>query len=94
MSALPSWARVGAKVVCINADGFGCNWWGAYPVKGNQYTISGYGPDFDTFMLAEIGGNAEWSCYRFRPLVTLEEDIANHFQVHLDHTTPSDLERV
>lgn len=61
MSGLPSWARVGAKVVCVNAEGilgpdsaFGDE---RAPLEGNIYTVRDIiYPDSETpcFLLEEI----------------------------------------
>jgi hypothetical protein len=90
MSGLPSWAKVGARVVCVN-DG-----WTTDPSplsKGAVYTVVGIASDFakhgefaglgtcPTFLLKETKnptlGNG-FNIARFRPLVTrsLEQDIA------------------
>jgi hypothetical protein len=98
MSALPSWAVPGARVVCVD-DSPGCFGEAAPFAKGDILTIEGLHPYNRSVELVECkyywgGRSLPFLVDRFRPLVTLEDDIANHFQAHLDHTTPADLERV
>ena len=95
---LPSWARVGAKVVCIST--FGGRTAPHIPVKGQIYTISGLSPDHqwgEMLSLAEFGDERisrsttrsyQYPVHCFRPLVTLEDDIEAHFAHHLTTSSP------
>ena len=84
---MSSWARVGAKCVCVDAEPMpGLVFMAPPPVKGQVYTITA------TFMgiwgvptatLAGLpnernGHDLGWSLKRFRPLVTRsqEQDVA------------------
>lgn len=82
---IPAWARVGARVIAINDDGWkdvennlasmpgpayneACLISGiSFEADGVWLYLSGY-PDFDTF-------NAN----RFKPAVTIEDDLEAHF---------------
>jgi hypothetical protein len=98
MSAIPSWARVGAKVVFISdirpKDMRGV---AAFPKKGGIYTIRevrvaagrGY------LLLREIVNPTIWTSDAgyaeraaeielFRPLITQQDDIETHFKALLD----------
>lgn len=105
--AIPSWARVGAKVVCVNdasgqfqsaeiahlgLDGLRC---------GEIYTIRavGYSKHWGTpgIWLEEIVRPIKSSraleeeafhILRFRPVKTIEDDIATHFAALLDVREP------
>lgn len=100
MSGLPSWARVGAKVVCISA--FGGRSAPHIPVKGEIYTISHLDPDHQwgpMLQLVEFGDERisrsttrsySYPVHCFRPLVTIEDDIAAHFRQHLDVREPEE----
>jgi hypothetical protein len=101
MSGVPSWARVGAKVVCINADGFRVS----QPLLlGATYTIrrvreglakDGWVPGLE---LVEVTNNVNpfsrnehgYRLTRFRPLVDDEaqERDAAMFRKLLTHNTP------
>lgn len=96
MTGIPSWARVGAKVVCVRAP------W---------LPQSGPSPK-DVCQVAEVAvdrggvwlyldGHSEWvqesatkrarhsygvNC--FRPLITQEDDIKAHFALLLETSTP------
>lgn len=100
MSGIPSWAVKGAKVVCISTE-----WPSDYPMpelipdpqKGETYRIAFV--ELDQTMdsgvgVRLIGFNPDdlYCLGNFRPLVTLEDDIATHFQHHLHHTAPALLE--
>lgn len=83
--SLPSWARVGAKVVCVDAVG------APELVERQTYTIEAI--DDVPLRLGGLGvwlvevsimQNAVGSYYgfrlsRFRPLVTIEDDITTYF---------------
>lgn len=89
-ASLPSWARVGAKVVCVNASGSGD---GKTPlIEGRTYTIRSINDELSTacagIRLAEItngrcplGWEWHYNITRFRPAVEPKseaEDLA-HF---------------
>ncbi len=86
MSAIPSWARVGAKVVCVRAPwsttpepGF------AHPMVGDVLTVSGTDIRWRVGLtFAEKHPNDVYNVDNFRPLVTLSSDIAEHFEHLLD----------
>jgi hypothetical protein len=92
--SLPSWARVGAKVVCIDAVGT------PELVEGQTYTIEavddvplrvgGFGVWLvDVGVMQDrVGSYFGFRLSRFRPLVTIEDDIATHFASLLDVREP------
>jgi hypothetical protein len=101
VSGVPSWARKGAKVVCIGGwehrGGYGDE---VLPEVGETYTIRTveFSLDGDVCLRLEEIVNARRSystgldeCQfyvgRFRPLVTLEDDVKTHFAQYLktDH---------
>lgn len=83
--AIPSWARVGAKVVCVDARGT------RQLEAGEIYEVAWVGlsqkkrlPMLGINGTTDVDGNrGEWKISRFRPLVTIEDDIATHFAEHL-----------
>jgi hypothetical protein len=83
MSGLPSWARVGAKVVCVNAKH-------SWLVEKRVYRIADLGDEDSTGPVISVEGVmmgnrlARWFVGRFRPLITLEDDISTHFRQLLD----------
>jgi hypothetical protein len=87
MSGLPGWARVGAKIVCID-DTFDASGTGKEHqlTKGMVYTIMSIRWPF--LRLSGTyngrGGPGGFLWHRFRPLVTLSSDIAEHFEHLLD----------
>src|SRR5690349_2348873 len=105
---IPSWARVGAKVVSTytftggdDKRGFGA----VLPIEGGIYTIREVRPHdapVPGILLEEIvnkpilttRGVMErgFALYRFRPLVTIEVDIATHFEalLHVPSNQPVD----
>ena len=97
MSDLPSWARVGAKVVCVNDAPLPGTFWNADgPKRGSQYTIKRIfvGPrgfwsaDFDELVRSasakqKYGPDIGYRLDRFRPLVSQSDDLAL-FTHHLD----------
>lgn len=96
---MSAWAKPGVKCVCIDADPYGGEWYGIAPVVGETYVfIEHRGTPvkepcgtFSTLAGVPINyGGRVWIC-RFRPLITLEDDIAAHFEVHLktDHREPA-----
>jgi hypothetical protein len=97
--SVPSWARRGQKVVCVDdTDLEHRSYQETCPVSGAVYTIrevmpSTRWPGEFVITLVEIvnqpqryaGGLCE-CCFRgtrFRPLVTLESDIETHFAQYL-----------
>ena len=106
MSAIPSWARVGAKVVCVATWRRQTEYHEQGPVSGEIYTIREVGalhlhePGVVCVRLVEIknrclkyrdmpaGWEPAFRLSRFRPLITIEDDIATHFRQHLDVREP------
>jgi len=105
---VPSWCRVGAKVVCIETfNGKGAMGWETLPKKGETYTIRAVDTAIKGFaglLLVEIknapaiyvkgfGELAFW-IGRFRPVHTLENDLETHFEQYLktDHRAPEKVE--
>ena len=101
MSAIPSWARVGAKVVCVDDSCRPGRLWLTYtPIVAERiYVIAGVGPSWlggDEPVLFLDGcpnstfgvGDDGWRVSRFRPLITQEDDIATHFSALLDVREP------
>ena len=92
MSGLPSWARVGAKVVCVDASGRGAS----QLSEGDVYVVSWCGlsdrlraPMIGIAGTTDRAGNeGQWKVSRFRPLVTIEDYIATHFSALLDVREP------
>ena len=89
MSDIPVWARVGAKVVCINGQ---FKWsskprfslWLATMVggevrKGGIYVITSVEPDGPIVWLRLKGYAAPYTCRAFRPLISQADDLAAHF---------------
>lgn len=99
MSAIPSWAVRGAKVVCIDNRWPEDTWYGAevMPSLDTPYTIRAVrqhvGGEFG-LLLAEIRNpvlyyadgarEAFFHIKRFRPLITQQDDIETHFKALLD----------
>jgi hypothetical protein len=96
--SIPSWARPGVKVVCIDGAGGSDVTIGRWaPQVGSVYTVRGYyvGPCWDQIYLAEYrhpkthpdGCEIGWRASNFRPLVsnkrTEAEDVAL-FTHHLE----------
>jgi len=96
---MPSWARVGAKVVCVDPNPSWANvLWAATPAKDCIYTIREI-VDGDAILVEEIRnvdaavhlndgtyrrGEPCFGIWRFRPLITQQDDIATHFKALLD----------
>ena len=92
MASIPSWARVGAKVICIDHSiNVGRRLFAPFPPKGCPHTVSGVRWDeHDRFWCLLIEGypnqavsdpcdrDEGWNVARFRPLVTRtqEQDVA------------------
>ena len=94
---IPSWARIGAKVVCINGgttNSLGFDYLGRVPVTGGVYTVTKVvretGDRYWLLVLAgfEVGRDCGWNIARFRPLVSQADDIATHFAYLLDTRAP------
>lgn len=90
-SGLPSWARVGARVICIDdVPDAGKSFPDYMPTKGDICVIAGFSAsgyrDEPTLV---IEGHPNWCAIhrrevgyfvrRFRPLITLEADLEAHF---------------
>ena len=95
MSGLPSWARVGAKVVCVDAACRPGRFWrpSEAPTQGNIYTVAAafFNPAGDPRIhlvelqrspetIKVLGYLAGYRVERFRPLITLEDDLEAHFR--------------
>lgn len=91
---IPSWSRVGAKVVCINNKALPGHVWSSLPQPrvGSIYTVTRMfispidgSPVVRLMELPETepfdGG---YLISRFRPLITQQDDIEAHFRVLLD----------
>lgn len=92
---IPSWARVGAKVVCIRDLWEGRRLlWAPKPIIGSIYTISMVGASHNEWgnfgiMLDELKSYPYgYEIEAFRPLITQQDDIAAHFAHHLDQRAP------
>lgn len=89
MTDIPSWAKVGAKVVCVDASLPNGEFWAGHeqPIVGAIYTISSVGLDRDGVNIGvnfiEIerdelaraiwGWEVGYYLHRFRPLITRTE---------------------
>lgn len=105
MSGVPSWARPGVKVVCINdavIPGVGTFWAGVVPPRGTVCTVRRAYRHSDGNAVLEIveypneWGGSEWGWLveRFRPVRTIEDDLAAHFTHLLDIPASKDMEGV
>lgn len=99
MSGLPSWAVKDARVVCVDDANQAMPWHepeqGEFVTAGQVYTIrwagiaSDWQGDYAGVRLEgvarfdEDGHDAPFSVDRFRPLITLEDDLEAHFRVLL-----------
>jgi len=84
VSGIPSWARVGAKVMCVDGA---TDPHGNAVVAGETYTISRTDSDGVTGYVSLVEDRDQdcgWYVSRFRPLITLEHDMAVHFERLLD----------
>lgn len=87
--AIPSWAKIGAKVVCVD-DRPGTKNGAAGLVKGAEYRLS------SVYVSAEGNAACRVTAFpdgklrlsRFRPLVSQADDISTHFAHHLDTRAP------
>lgn len=96
--AIPSWARVGAKVVCIKGGTpnsaaytmFGIS----YPTTDEVVTITKAFVNpwgravLDLVEYPSPQEGVGWEIEHFRPLVSQSDDIATHFAHHLDTRAP------
>lgn len=77
--SIPSWVKIGVQCVCVDdSRGFASK----RPVelqRGAVYTVR----DVRIGCLGLEGLRAYYDSSRFRPLVTLEDDIKAHFSQHL-----------
>jgi hypothetical protein len=88
MSGIPSWAYVGAEVICIKRGG-----WtlltgdedGRTPTFGNVCVIIETGVDAFGGWIALDGypPMSRFDVQKFRPVKTIEDDISEHFAHHL-----------
>lgn len=95
--SIPSWARKGTLVVCVDADSGKGVWIGDAPVEGHIYTLTGAWVAEDGFVdcsLAEIqrspsaqrlwGKRVGYHLRRFRPLV--EDSYDNEIEAKFYRT--------
>jgi len=83
MSGIPGWARVGAKVVCVDdGDAPALTADAIYTITGIAFGWQGVG----FLVLAELPEHLRdgWFFSRFRPLITQQDDIETHFKALLD----------
>lgn len=97
-TSLPSWARVGAKVVYVD-DSPGDVYDGTEPLLvGQVYILSAVSDEFSSPACRVVGDGLRSFEFmrldRFRPLVTIEDDIATHFSQHLTAGQPRTVEAV
>jgi len=87
--AIPSWARVGAKVVCVDARPGTRNGAGGL-VEGAEYTLSHVYVSIQGNAACKVTAfpNGRLRLSRFRPLVSQADDIATHFSQFLDTRAP------
>lgn len=82
-SGIPSWARVGAKVVCVDTDDLhwndtlavGCVYTLAWVGSGWSPVNSKYGKTGPSCELAEIKRPIPFAIERFRPVVDDSEEL-------------------
>lgn len=72
------WAKPGVKCICVDVSGFLCHLDWPVPVKGVIYVIEALHPDDGSLLLQglSVHGDNWFSGWRFRPLITLEDDIS------------------
>jgi len=105
MSGLPIWARPGVKVVCVDDSNQDDGRHDRKIVAGGIYVIRetmisnlgnpgvrlvGIAGSINRFSGRETG----WHIHRFRPLVSIEDDLAAHFNHLLDIPASKDMEGV
>ena len=93
--AIPSWARVGAKVVCVRdfAESFTIRDQGyrRLPVVNEVYVITKVEawPQYSAVTLDLLGLDpVGYDVQGFRPLVSQADDIATFFAQHLNTRAP------
>ena len=86
---VPSWARVGAKVVCVDTSPGDWNGRGGF-VAGEIYTLTWVWTHRNGTPVCAVSAfpRSIARISRFRPLITIEDDIATHFRQHLDVREP------
>lgn len=101
---IPSWARKGAKVVCVLSDGL----WKQHPIiEGEVYEIDAVGlySGYSTAAGGRYHGagvrlkgrpnpnriDGFFCILRFRPLITQEDDLEAHFNQYLREDHPARL---
>lgn len=102
MSDIPSWVRVGQKVVCVDAAprkylAVGLTEGAIYTIRGTNVAPNGV----PGVLLVEVQSSIVWrdgreSSYhvdRFRPLVTIEDDLKAHFSALLHVPASKETER-
>lgn len=92
MSAIPSWARVGAEVVYVD-DSPGRLFDGDVLLKvGQAYVLRAVTDEFAEPACRVHGDGLRsyefMALSRFRPLITLEDDLEAFFRQHLDVREP------
>jgi hypothetical protein len=101
MMSIPVWAHVGAKVVCIDDTDRGLLARGyvqgddPIPLKWTVCVVAGHANTYgephlliDGYPNRSWGDDFGWHVSRFRPLVTIDDDIATHFASLLDVREP------
>ena len=83
--SIPSWARVGMDIVCIDASGAEAALavGGTYRIKG--FSSWGDGPEYFVISGVPFEYQDGWYPRRFRPLIAQSDDISTHFQHHLSN---------
>ena len=90
MSAIPAWARVGAKVVFVDGRPGRIREPSKPLVVGEVYVLRTVSDEFSEPACQVVGDGLRWHEFmllsRFRPVqtVTLSSDIAEHFEHLLD----------
>lgn len=89
--SLPSWARVGAEVIYVD-DSPGRLGGEDVMKVGQTYVLRAVTDEFAEPACRVHGDGLRsyefMALSRFRPLITLEDDIATHFRQHLDVREP------
>lgn len=90
--AIPSWARVGAKVVYIDDSPGDVDDGGKRLIVGEVYVLRAVTDEFPSVACRVVGDGLEpWEFMRlnrFRPLVSQSDDISVHFAHLLDTRAP------
>lgn len=105
MTHLPSWAVPGRKVVCVDASPHGPQ--AVHLTHKSIYTIDrvewfhwangvvGYGVhllELPRPFVRSLGSRAPWGITRFRPVVTLEDDMLTFRSLLVTTDAPTDME--